>query len=155
MKKGLIIGKFLPLHNGHIRLIEFGSEKCDTLTVMIVVKKGDPIDCTTRQQWLETVFEDNETIEFACVEIDLISDQVFREGDVKQWCELIEALYPDIDCVISSETYGDYLADHMAIEHIYFDAERVETPISGTQIRQNPEKYRAYMPEIVRKYFNV
>ena len=43
MKKGLIIGKFMPPHEGHRALIEFAASRCDTLTVLVGALKHEPI----------------------------------------------------------------------------------------------------------------
>jgi HTH-type transcriptional regulator, transcriptional repressor of NAD biosynthesis genes len=31
MKRGLVIGKFMHIHNGHIALIDFAASQCDEL----------------------------------------------------------------------------------------------------------------------------
>jgi HTH-type transcriptional repressor of NAD biosynthesis genes len=33
MIRGLVIGKFMPVHNGHIALINFAASQCDELIV--------------------------------------------------------------------------------------------------------------------------
>jgi HTH-type transcriptional repressor of NAD biosynthesis genes len=43
MKQGLVIGKFLPLHQGHEALIRYAASQCDELIVLLGVKKDEAI----------------------------------------------------------------------------------------------------------------
>lgn len=36
MKKGLVIGKFMPIHKGHIKLIDYALNNCDTLIILVL-----------------------------------------------------------------------------------------------------------------------
>ena len=41
--KGLVLGKFMPLHKGHIHLIETAAAEVDELTVLVCSTKEEPI----------------------------------------------------------------------------------------------------------------
>jgi HTH-type transcriptional repressor of NAD biosynthesis genes len=58
MKRGLVIGKFMPLHKGHIALIEFAAALCDELIVSMSYTDNDPIDPQLR---LEKIAEHYQT----------------------------------------------------------------------------------------------
>lgn len=44
MKRALVIGKFMPIHNGHIALIEFAATQADEVIVSMSYTPNDPID---------------------------------------------------------------------------------------------------------------
>jgi HTH-type transcriptional regulator, transcriptional repressor of NAD biosynthesis genes len=59
----------------------------------------------------------------------------------------------DLDCIFTSENYGDEYANKLGIEHVLVDIDRKTIPISGTLVRTDPYKYWNYIPEIVKPYF--
>ncbi len=62
--------------------------------------------------------------------------------------------YPELDCIISSESYGDILAEHLGVKHLKFDHKRIITPISATEIRENYLRHIHYLPDHVKIFFN-
>jgi len=53
MKRGLVIGKFMPIHNGHIALINFAKAHCDELIVSLSYTPNDP---QLRFNWTKEIF---------------------------------------------------------------------------------------------------
>ncbi|MCC6288802.1 MAG: adenylyltransferase/cytidyltransferase family protein [Chitinophagaceae bacterium] len=51
MKRGLVIGEFMPLHKGHITLIEFATAQCDELIISMSYTDADAIDPQLRFAW--------------------------------------------------------------------------------------------------------
>jgi len=153
MKKGLVIGKFMPIHKGHMKLIEFALNNCNHLTILVYAKKNDPIDGNLRYQWLHEIYKDYKNITLEYMDDELPNDKKFKEEDIIAWCDYIKNRFLDIDVFFSSEKYGDYLANYMNIEHIIFDLNRDSLSISGTDIRSNPMKYIDFLPDIVKPYF--
>ena len=43
MRRGLVIGKFMPVHKGHLALIDFALTQCDELIVSMSYTVKDPI----------------------------------------------------------------------------------------------------------------
>lgn len=154
MKKGFVTGKFEPLTLGHLGLIEFAKSQCDILHVLLASNdKYETIPGEIRYKWLEEYFSDRTDIIIDYTNVDLPYTSVSNRDVSKVWADYFKRLYPEFDCIISSEPYGDYVAEYMNIEHIMFDQKRMNIPISATQIRDNPYKYWEYIPEIVKPYF--
>lgn len=153
MRHGLIIGKFMPLHNGHIALIEFALQNCDQLTISVCARDSEPIPGETRYQWVKEVFgkHKNVTVDF----IDMpLPDSPSSSRDVSQiWATFLKKRYPYTSILFSSQKYGDYLSQYMKIEHLPFDLERTKYPISGTIIREKPLHYWNMLPDCVKPYF--
>ncbi|MFA5888462.1 MAG: adenylyltransferase/cytidyltransferase family protein, partial [Candidatus Nanoarchaeia archaeon] len=55
---GLIIGKFMPPHQGHKYLVDFARNYCDKLTVMVCSIQQEPIEGKLRDEWMKESFPD-------------------------------------------------------------------------------------------------
>lgn len=156
MNKGFVFGKFLPFHKGHEGLIRFALTKCDFLTVLICCSDQETIPANQRKLWLMNTFSDERNVEFRILdyrEAELPNTSVSSESVSKIWSEKFKELFPDYDCVITSEKYGDYIASFMDIEHVLFDILRIQHPVSASQIRENPFQQWQFIPESVKPYF--
>jgi HTH-type transcriptional repressor of NAD biosynthesis genes len=156
MVKGLVIGKFMPFHNGHISLIEFARKKCDELVVLVCVENREPINADIRYNWVKTCFSYDSKIRPVLFTFDgkyLPATSVASRAISKLWADAIKKLNLDVDVIISSEQYGQYVAECMNIPYIDYDINRKNLPISATQIRENPYKYWDKIPSIVQKHY--
>src|SRR5258705_13529723 len=118
MKTGFVFGKFMPLHNGHIALIEFALKHCDKLYVIICFTGKEPINYLIRKQWLYQFFENTPSltiVSFGYNEKDLPNTSISSRQISKLWADAFKKLLPDVDIVFTSEKYGDYVAEYMGI----------------------------------------
>jgi cytidyltransferase-like protein len=54
--RGLVLGKFKVLHNGHIQLLDKATQSCNQLDVVIFSKDSDAISCKVRQDWINALY---------------------------------------------------------------------------------------------------
>lgn len=156
MRRGLILGKFMPLHNGHIGLIEFALQYCDRLTVLLCHHDGEPINGGIREAWLHKVFGKEKRIRIESFYYDpaqLTDSSVPSRTSALEWAAVIKNMLPGISIVFTSEPYGNYVAEALGIEHRIFDEARQLFPVSATMIRQYPFRHWEQMPAVVRSYF--
>jgi HTH-type transcriptional repressor of NAD biosynthesis genes len=156
MRKGLVFGKFMPLHNGHLALINFALLHCDHLCIILCYTHNEPIDGLIRKQWLRESFEHNTNITLFSYQYDdkkLPNTSVSSPRVSEIWASVLRALVPDAAVVYTSEDYGDYLANYMGIEHLLFDKARTVAPISATTIRTNPLLYWSYIADAAKPWF--
>jgi HTH-type transcriptional repressor of NAD biosynthesis genes len=153
MKKGLLFGKFMPVHQGHMALIEFAATQCDYLIVSMNCTPTDPIDPERRMEWLRALFGHRGNIELVSVLDDFSDDNLPLWEATRLWSDFIKQRFPDIDGFFCSETYGQPLSQHLGLPCIWFDPERQRVPVSARQIRQHPARYWQYIPAVVRPYF--
>src|SRR6478736_635241 len=113
MKRGLVIGKFMPLHAGHIALIEFAATQCDELIVSMSFTNEDPIDPTLRFSWIEEIFRNNPIIKPSCSFDDFDDESLDIEKRTVIWGNFIKKKFPKIDVLISSEEYGKPFAEQL------------------------------------------
>jgi len=62
-ERGLVLGKFMPVHNGHLHLINTAAKQCEKLFVIVGSLKSEPINGILRYNWLKMIFEDDKNIE--------------------------------------------------------------------------------------------
>ncbi len=153
MKRGLVIGKFMPLHQGHVALIKFARAQCDELIVSMSYTLNDPIHHDVRLQWIQEIFGIDPQIMLASSLDDFDDDALGWPDRTRIWAKFIETRFPSIDVLFSSEEYGDHFAKNLRVPHVAFDPQRLQFPISATQIRQSPLKSWSFLPEVVRPYF--
>ncbi len=143
----------MPLHSGHLSLIKYGLKRCTNITILLVASKGEPIDPAQRYSWLIEHYRNNPKIKIELTNRDNINSLPMEER-TGAWCNFIQQEYPNLDCIISSESYGDILAEHLKISHLKFDHKREIVPISATEIRENYKKHIHFLPDHVKTFFN-
>ena len=156
MKKGFIVGKFMPFHNGHIALIEFALGHADTLDVLVCSHPQEPIPGSTRFHWVKDHYRGNSRVKVHAMEYDpaILPDTSVSSKEVaSQWAQWIGLHFPGIHLFISSEPYGQYVAESLGIQHLCFDQQREQVPVSATAIRAQPLLHWHYLPGTVQPYF--
>jgi HTH-type transcriptional repressor of NAD biosynthesis genes len=153
MKRGLIIGKFMPIHNGHIALILFAARHCDELIVSMSHTLMDPIDASLRFVWIKEIFKDQSHIKPEMVKDDFDNESLPLTERTRLWAAFIQKTYPPIDIIFSSEEYGEPFAQSLGTQHKIFDLQRSNFPVSASLIRQKPFQHWNFIPLIVRPYF--
>ena len=153
MVRGLVIGKFMPVHQGHIALIEFASKHCDELIVSMSYKEDDPIAPGLRMSWLQEIFGGNNRIKLEVVKDDFDDETAPLVERTKKWSDHIRRIFPPVDVLIASESYGEPFARNLGAVYRSFDPERKAYPVSASQIRQTPFDFWGFIPPTVRPFF--
>ncbi len=144
MRKGLVIGKFLPPHAGHHFLIDTARAAVDRLTVAVCERPGEPIAAELRARWLREPHPDVEVI---------IVDAAVPGDDLNGWATAMKAaLGGSPDAVFTSESGGEACARALGCAHYRIDAARETFPISSSQIRADPLAALDWVAPNVRAY---
>lgn len=145
--RGLVIGKFYPLHKGHSYLIDYALSRTDELDVLVCDSPKYRINAITRKKWIEQLHPK--------AKVSIIKD-IGKDDDSEAWAKYtIKFLGYAPDIVFSSEDYGITYAKCMGAKHQMVDKERVTVPISATKVRTNIQKEWNYLDPIVRRNFAV
>ncbi|MEK5036199.1 AAA family ATPase [Paenibacillus sp. FSL R7-0302] len=153
LTRGLIIGKFMPMHKGHMALIEYGASMCDQLTIFVCSLPTEPIDGMLRYEWVKESFPNVRVLHLN--KADMPQEPSEHHDFWGIWRRATEELHPEpLDYIFTSEEYGYKYAEVMGCTHVQFDQPRELVPVSGTKIRNNPFKYWEYIPHIVKPYFS-
>jgi HTH-type transcriptional regulator, transcriptional repressor of NAD biosynthesis genes len=148
MKRGLVLGKFMPPHAGHFLLFDFARRFADRLTILVCSRDNDPIPGALRQAWIAEMLPDCRVEHFteSALPADL-QDQMFWQT----WREHIRRHHPEeIDYLITPEDYGRLLAEKLGARHVPAP-DRLS--VAGTDIRNDPFVHWASIPDCVRPFF--
>lgn len=154
MAHGLIVGKFYPPHAGHHHLIETAARACDEVTVVVAPSTVESIPLADRLAWLREVHAGSPHVRFAGVYDDLPID--YGSADIwEAHCAVFRSAVGDrrVDCIFSSEPYGDELARRFDAVHVSVDPARSTVHISGTAIRADPVANWAFLSPPARGWF--
>lgn len=175
MLTGLVVGKFCPLHRGHEALIGFAQARCDRLVILSYTKPELP-GCPTelRARWLETLFPDATRLVLDDAVLAAFAQRTGSEPRLLPHNDAPDDVHRDftawvclamlgivVDRVFTSEGYGDGFAASLTryfqanagtshtVQHITFDPQRRQYPISGTQLRDGGQHGR-FLSDVVR-----
>ncbi|MGV3524855.1 MAG: AAA family ATPase [Candidatus Sericytochromatia bacterium] len=156
--RGLVLGKFLPPHQGHQYLINFARAQVDELVVVVGTLPTEPIAGTLRWEWMCELCPG-----CTVLHLDAVLPQAPEEAPSvaafwAQWRAALTALLAAqapgaIDLVFASEAYGERLAQELGAEYRPVDPVRLARPISGTAIRQHPLEHWEMLPPPVRAHY--
>lgn len=157
VKRGFLLGKFLPPHAGHVTLIRSARALVDELTVLLCSLPDDPIPGETRLEWMRGMFPDCRIVhQSEAVPQAPADDPEF--WDI--WSKLVAKAHPEpIDYLFAGETYGAELAQHVGGMFVplggrVLDADRNGIGgLSGEKVRADPWRYWDYLPHPVRNHY--
>lgn len=175
-KRGLIVGKFCPLHLGHELLINTALRQCRELILISYSKPEFPgYERERREAWLQTRFPqtrrlviDDEYLQTEAEKRGLDNVPVIPHNDESEYAHRIFVgwlcqffLQTQVEAVFTSEDYGDGFAEVLtryfqqsnpsakAVRHICVDKPRARVSISGTAARADIHAHRRLIaPEV-------
>jgi cytidyltransferase-like protein len=156
MKRGLVIGKFLPLHIGHMALIGYALEHCDELIVLVGASDDEPISGPIRLGWLEQTYAGNDKVKPVLLSYDeamLPGGGESMENMSRLWASYLKKQLPHIDVIFASEAYGAYMGRFLDCESIIYEEPCKIVAVPATRIREEPELFWHLLPDAVREYY--
>lgn len=154
---GLILGKFLPPHAGHLYLVHRALQDCEKVYLLLCSQTTEPIPGIYRHRWLRLIYQ-NECLTGHLILRHIteeISDAHRDNPDAPRiWAQKVrEHVSGKIDRVYTSEAYGTQFADALSATLVSVDPGRDQVPVSATDIREHPLHYWSYIPVFIRPYF--
>lgn len=150
---GLVIGKFYPLHEGHIQLLYFARESCHRLTVIVFTRPQETIPGEERYRWVKELLPDCDVVHLQCAENYPQEPQDHPMAWQIWMSDITRSSKWGYDAVFASEDYGFELAARCGATFVPFDRVRGIVPISGTEIRKDPISAWKHIPVVARPYF--
>ena len=126
--RGLVVGKFYPLHRGHLALIDEASRHCDSLWIVVSDGAADSVPAAVRADWIRDTYP----------QASVVVTPYDIPDESEAWairCRELLGFPPDV--VFTSEGYGDEFAALLGARHITIDPSRSAFPISGTHLRND------------------
>ncbi len=147
MTRGVILGSFMPPHEGHVALIRTGAYLVDDLTLVLSASDADQIPAEARRGWLEAMFPSVRVV-IKC------NGAVPLPTHDRDWGPILRTLHPEpIDRVIGSEDYIKPLARAVGAQHFILDPMWMAFPANAADIRKEPFRNWQFIPGPVRPFF--
>ena len=152
MKRGFFLGKFMPLHEGHILVCDVACSLVDELTVLVCTRDCEPIDGEARLRWVQQSVKNN--VRVLHLDRDIPQEPSEHPDFWPIWKNTIEKFHPEpIDLVFGSDDYIIKLAKVLSAKPFLVDEERHTVPVSASLIRQEPFRHWQHIPQAVRPYY--
>lgn len=177
-RRGLVVGKFAPLHRGHMYLIETALAACAEVVVIGYSAPEFPgCEAGKRESWLRALYPQVQIVVPSAANVArlLPESAEFRqvpENDApaevhRRFCAalLTEHLCTTVEAVFTSEDYGEPFAAALTcafrqrdsavapVVHVCLDRVRQMVPISGTQLRADLHGHRQFLhPEVYASF---
>ena len=152
MTVGMVLGKFLPPHAGHLHLVQAAAAQVDRLYVLVGTLAREPIPGALRHAWMRALCPSNAVVVHVT---DENPQEPHEHPDFwEMWTGTVRRACPEpLDVVFSSEDYGDELARRLGARHMCVDRGRATVPVSGTAIRRRPAGCWDHIPPLIRPWF--
>jgi HTH-type transcriptional repressor of NAD biosynthesis genes len=142
---GVVLGRFLPVHDGHRYLVEFARAHVAhvaNLHIFVRLAPGDPVPWKVRLEWLTELFPG--------AKVAAVEDGPDGGVDEERWAEQIRSrVRPRY--VFAGEDYGPRLAQRLDARFVRVDRQAI--PVSGTQVRADPWACEQHLPPPVRAWY--
>ena len=151
IKRGFTIGKFAPFHKGHQYLIEIALKEMDEFYVIVYdTPQFDidiDIDIETKIKWIKDVFPDVKILKA----FNSPKQYGLDEESVNIQMQYLSNIIKDIKFThfYSSEDYGKYVANYLKLKNVVVDRNREKYTISARDIRNDIERGKKYLSDIV------
>jgi HTH-type transcriptional repressor of NAD biosynthesis genes len=149
--RGFLLGKFMPLHAGHIALCRTAMALVDELSVMVCTRDSEPVPGALRAAWMHAMVPGARLLH--------------HYGEIPQepedhpdfwpiWRRMIRAIHPEpITHVFGSELYITRLAEELGAQPVPVDPDRRAFPVSGEAVRADPAGQWRFLPPPVRPWY--
>lgn len=165
-KKSLVVGKFCPLHNGHIFTIRTALEESEEVIILSYTSE-DYENCSgiNRKLWFDTIFE--EELKSGQLKVfiwengsDVLPSDDDPAYDHRLFCaQYLESENIRLDAIFGSEDYIKGFAEFMTqyqmsqVEGVIVDSERSKYKISGTALRNDHSLLKFFTDSCVQQSF--
>ncbi len=169
-QRGLVVGKFAPLHRGHELVIRSALNACHEVIIISYCKPEFPgCEGARRQSWLSRLFPTARILvpTDATLAALKVNGSCFHEVPTNDASETIHRRFCGflctkilgvvVDAVFTSEEYGDAFAEELTlcfreheannpgVHHVLVDPQRKVFPVSGTLVREDIHSNRGWL----------
>ena len=151
---GMYGGSFNPLHMGHVDCIIRAANMCEKLYIVLSIgNKRKEIDMRVRYRWLYQLTKHIGNVEIFTIEDNDETKADYARNSWDKDAEYVKNYIGDrIDVVFCGSDYDENSFWNVCYpESELYIFERND--ISSTKIRENPYKYWAWIPNVVKPYY--
>ncbi|HET9397958.1 MAG TPA: AAA family ATPase [Sphingomicrobium sp.] len=157
MKRGFLLGKFMPPHAGHVSLIDAARRLVDELTILVCSLPDDPIPGQLRLEWMRGMFPDCRVVWHGAP-----APQAPEENPSfwPIWRRIVAKAHPEpIDYLFAGEDYGSELAHEVGGLFVPLGARILGADQAGlggltaAAVRSDPWRHWHFLPAPVRNHY--
>ncbi|MGV3662779.1 MAG: AAA family ATPase [Prosthecobacter sp.] len=154
-QRGLIVGKFCPLHRGHEHAIRQMLAACEEAFILSYTNpEFEGCGPERRQRWLTALFPEATVLVLDAASVPPNdADELTHRRFVGDICRAV--FKTSVEAVFTSEGYGEGFAQHLGcmfghtVQHVSVDPGRITHPISGTLLRAEVHTHREHLSPVV------
>src|SRR5688572_29539504 len=157
MKRGFLLGKFMPPHAGHVSLIEAARKLVDELTILVCSLPDDPIPGQQRLEWMRSMFPDCRMVWHGAPAPQAPEDNA---NFWPIWRRIVAKAHPEpIDYLFAGEVYGSQLAHEVGGLFVPLGARVLGADQAGlggltsSAVRADPWGHWQFLPPPVRDHY--
>jgi HTH-type transcriptional repressor of NAD biosynthesis genes len=157
VKRGFLLGKFMPPHAGHLALARAAQALVDELTILVCWLPGDDIPGHRRLEWMRELVPDARVIGHGA---PAPQDPGDSARFWPMWRSIVAKAHPEpIDYLFAGEDYGEELARQVGGLFVPLGARVLGADLNGlggltaTDVRQKSWEKWAFLPPQVRNYY--
>lgn len=148
MQRGLVLGKFAPLHRGHQLLIETALAEMDETVVLVYdARETTDVPLGVRSGWIRGLYPSARVVEArgGPTEVGYTAETMRRHE--RYVLELMGG--EEVAAFYSSEPYGAHMSRALGARDRRIDERRRRVPVSATDIRADAYAFREYVEPLV------
>ena len=157
VRRGFLLGKFMPPHAGHISLIDAARRLVDELTILVCWLPDDPIPGESRLGWMRELFPDCRVLGHG----EAAPQQPGGSADFwPVWRGIVRSVHPEpIDYVFAGEAYGAELACQVGGLFVPLGGRILGAPsdpiggLTASAVRRDPAGHWPLLPLPVRRHY--
>lgn len=147
-KTGMLLGKFMPPHLGHVYLGDFAKNFVEDLTIVVGTIAAEPISGKLRFEWMRSLFPGVRVVH---LDEELPQEPSQHPDFWALWTDALTRILPHPpEVVFASESYGHKLAEVLGARFVPVDPGRRIRQVSGTAVRNDPFTNWDLIPPPVR-----
>ncbi|HXG80431.1 MAG TPA: AAA family ATPase [Sphingomicrobium sp.] len=157
MKRGFLLGKFMPPHAGHMALIDAARRLVDELTILVCWLPGDQIAGEQRLEWMRSLFPGCRVVGHGAP-VPQAPDESPHFWPI--WRSIVAKAHPEpITYLFAGEDYGAELARQVGGLFVPLGARVLKADQDGlgglqaSDIRADPWKHWGWLPPPVRDHY--
>ncbi len=160
-RRGLTLGKFSPLHEGHALLLRAAAAHCDQLTVLVGTTDNDRYSFEQRRQWISDLLTSAlvpSSLDLVIVpdpdpDVDVQKDEygtVVDESYWSQWLTQNSQHLKGVDLVFTSDRYGAEIARRIDAVWFPIDPDRETVPVAASDINARPHELFGLVSDVAK-----
>ncbi|MCC7466891.1 MAG: AAA family ATPase [Saprospiraceae bacterium] len=139
MKQGFIVGKFDPLHRGHLALVSEALKLCDNLILLVYSDPGALVPGWQRYHWVKNTWPELEVLHFT--------------GGFQAALQWLERHNAQEKVLIDGNGKWNFWGWNHPLHYSCLNLGLTEQAVTSTKIRNNPDQHWDWLAPLARPYY--